>query len=128
MYRAAALTVLYLLASPRGADSQEWREAADLGDYSKAAELLQSIVFDLPASDQFPDPTAAGHLATIYAHGLEVSRDPVLGCSISDRAVQSAMIQFRPRWLQRSSDSGETRTVRCTLPEELEEARDLIGC
>lgn len=93
------LTLLYLLAVPRDTAAQAWREAYDRKEFTRAAALLESLVFDRPSGptakqrDMWPNAEAAERLATMYLQGVGVPRDPVLACTLFFEASRAALYE-----------------------------------
>ena len=93
-----ALTVLYLSRSTTAA-AQAWREAYDRKEFTKAAALLESLVFRpfvdplAPQSETFPNAEATERLATMYLQGVGVPVDRVLACTLFFHASRSAMYE-----------------------------------
>jgi len=84
------LFALAILTLPAGASAQAWSEAYKSGDYTKAADLLHPLVIQLATQPGGPqDPEPPRHLATMYAEGRGVARDPIAACSISMLAQQA---------------------------------------
>ncbi|MGH9314193.1 MAG: carboxypeptidase-like regulatory domain-containing protein [Vicinamibacterales bacterium] len=122
------LTILCLLAIPTGAAAQPWRDAYNRGDFAKAAELLQPIVFNLPALETFPDPTAAEHLAKLYAGGLGVPADRVMACSLLDLASRSARFQSRIDRPNVQLEKLRDDVCAALSVEDDLEAKEILGC
>jgi hypothetical protein len=81
-----------ILTLPSSAFAQEWTNAYTAGDYKKAADLLHPLVIQLamqPGGPQEPGPP--WHLATMYAEGLGVAKDPIAACAVS-QVAQLAMM------------------------------------
>ncbi len=85
------LVLVALMAHAEPVSSQSWRVAYEAGDFSTAARMLQPIVVSailLPAVDD--DPAPARTLATLYAEGLGVDRDPVVACALAQHSRMAA--------------------------------------
>jgi hypothetical protein len=81
-----------ILTLPSIASAQGWADAYKAGDYRKAADLLHPLVIQSavqPGGPQDPDPPR--FLATMYAEGLGVAKDPIAACSVS-QVAQQAMV------------------------------------
>lgn len=92
MFTFRILSALALLTLPSVASAQEWAEAYKSGNYTKAAALLHPLVIQLamqPGGPQDPEPPK--HLATMYAEGIGVAKDPIAACSVS-LVAQQAMV------------------------------------
>lgn len=84
------LVIAILCTTARPADGQTWLEAYQSGDYARAAALLQPIVAEANLQEVDDDPAPPEHLATMYARGLGVDRDPVLACALAQQAEFAA--------------------------------------
>lgn len=91
------LFVAALWALPSLASAQPWMDAYKAGDYPKAADLLHPLVLQQSGEPEYADPEPAQHLATLYAQGLGVPRDPILGCALANLATR-AVQNLAPRY------------------------------
>lgn len=94
--RVACVAPVLLLASAATAAAQPWSDAYKRADYTAAAALLQPLVFEhAPAEGEgrYPDARAVHTLGQMYAAGLGVPRDPVLGCALFGLATGAAVYQ-----------------------------------
>jgi hypothetical protein len=81
-----------ILTLPSVASAQPWADAYKAGDYKRAADLLHPLVIQSAMEPGGPqDPNPPRFLATMYAEGLGVTKDPVAACSIS-QVAQQAMV------------------------------------
>lgn len=86
------LLALAILTLPSAAAAQAWADAYKSGDYRKAADLLHPLVIQLAIQPGGPqDPGPPRHLATMYAEGLGVDKDPIAACLVSQVAQQAMM-------------------------------------
>ena len=67
--------------------SQSWSDAYRARDYDAASQLLHAIVLPPDYTMHSQDPAPARHLATMYAQGLGLPRDPVGACSLAHVAA-----------------------------------------
>lgn len=131
------LVAAAVLGRPAAADAQTWQAAYEAGDYQRAASLLQPLV--IAAMDQATpddDPAASRALATMYAQGLGVERDPVLACSLAQQ-FQMAVAGMAPRLahdlyrytkLQQEADRFRDELCGGLSAGELVAAANSIGC
>jgi len=85
-----------LCALPCAASAQPWRDAYKAGDYQKAAELLHPLVVQMAWQPGSADPDPSRHLATMYAQGLGVPKDPIAACELAQVAFEANQ-NYAPR-------------------------------
>jgi len=90
-----------LCALPGTASAQPWKDAYRAGDYQKAADLLHPLVIQLRLQPASMEPDPARHLATMYAQGLGVSRDPIAACSLAQVAAEATSFSA-PKYAQKA--------------------------
>jgi len=97
LFRAVLLVALCAL--PGTASAQPWKDAYQAGDHQKAADLLHPLVIQLRLQPASMEPDPAHHLATMYALGLGVSRDPIAACSLAQVAAEATSFSA-PKYAQ----------------------------
>jgi hypothetical protein len=123
LHRTIPVVCLLALASP--AAGQTWREAHAAGNHAAAASLLHEAVLEPPESGE-PDFEAAEALATLYAEGLGVQQDSVLGCAI----LRAASAEAAGRQHVAAARLTVASLSRCTTltPKARAEADAMAGC
>jgi hypothetical protein len=86
------LLAVAFLALSSSAFAQNWADAYKAGDYKKAADLLHPLVIQSAVQPNGPqEPGPPRLLATMYAEGLGVAKDPIAACAVS-HVAQLAMM------------------------------------
>jgi hypothetical protein len=124
--KACLLSLAILCGLPVCASAQAWLEAYQAGEYARAASLLQPIVRaqqqQFPNWGPVPDPEPSRHLASLYARGLGVTRDPLLACALaqfSNRARRNMAVRF--------ANMEEAMAFKALLDESESVARSSCG-
>jgi hypothetical protein len=94
--------LIALCVLPYPAAAQTWADAYRKGDYQAAANELHPLVLKQTVDMTFSGPEPARHLATMYAEGLGVSRDPILACGLA-QVARHATDFVAPKYADRIS-------------------------
>ena len=129
-----ALIAIVLAANTTG---DTWQDAYRARDYERAAQLLHPIVMDPDQVVAGHDPAPFWHLATMYAQGLGVPRDPVGACALAhtarDPAERHAAQSARGTLAVYQAILDESNKVlqqHCggLLPDDVQAAMSSVGC
>jgi hypothetical protein len=90
MFRQTLALSCIVLATTASASAQPWRDAYARGDYDAVAAVLQPVVANLMEYERSGDPEPASVLATMFAQGRGVERDPILACALARAAAMAA--------------------------------------
>lgn len=92
------LLVPIVLAYPVTVFGQAWEHAYKAGDFQKAAALLHPVVIQAQIGNS-DDPAPPRRLATMYAEGRGVVRDPISACALAQVAHAATMLAA-PKYAQ----------------------------